>query len=205
MQMVLQMIIIKKSRRNRDVMKAEELFDKYTNFAYKIAHKYSNYSRETEDIKQQALMGLWVASKEYDASKGFPFMSFANVVINNQILIYLRKVKKHVGIQSLDKPMNEQQHLIDITADNKDYILELEEQLDLEKIKQIACDENLQGKDIKAFRLLLQGKTQKEVASQMKIAQPTVARMKQRAIKKIQKIYMNKNRGGLLQCKMIKD
>lgn len=186
-------------------MKAEELFDKYTNFAYKIAHKYSNYGRETEDIKQQALMGLWVASKEFDESKGFPFMSFANVVINNQILIYLRKVKKHVGIQSLDKPTNEQQNLIGIIADDKDYILELEEQLDLEKIKQIAYDESLQEKDIKAFRLLLQGKTQKEVASQMKIAQPTVARMRQRAVEKIQKIYMGKNRGGLLQCKMIKN
>ena len=182
-------------------MKAEGLFDKYTNFAYKIAHKYSNYSRETEDIKQQALMGLWIASKEFDESKGFPFMSFANVVINNHILIYLRKVKKHVGIQSLDKPTNEQQNLIGIIADDKNYILELEEQLDLEKIKQIAYDENLQGKEIKAFRLLLQGKTQKEVASQMKITQPAVARMRQRAVEKIQKILMSKNRGGYCSAK----
>lgn len=186
-------------------MKAEELFDKYTNFAYKIAYKYSNYDKETEDIKQQALMGLWIASKEFDESKGFSFMTFANAVINNQILLYLRGIKKHIGNPSADKPINEQQYLIDVLADDKDYILELEEQLDLGKVKQTVYDERLQDKDIKAFRLLLQGKTQKEVASQMKMSQPTVAKMKQRAIEKIQKIYMSKNGGGPLQCKTIKN
>ena len=59
----------------------------------KIANKYrANYSEEFEDIKQLALIGLWKAVTRYNGKNALS--TFAYVVIQNEINLYLRKIKK---------------------------------------------------------------------------------------------------------------
>lgn len=162
-------------------MKAEELFDKYTNFAYKIAHRYSNYDKETEDIKQQALTGLWIASKEFDESKGFPFMSFASVVINNQILMYLKKIKRHMGAVSANKEVAENIELLEIIPDThylEDKESELECNLILKEIK------NERTRYI--FAQLAIGRSQTDIADELGVSRYFVSQIKCMEAKKLQ-------------------
>ncbi len=171
-------------------MNAEELFNKYINFAYKIAGKYFNYPLEKEDIIQQALEGLWVASNKFDESKKISFMTFANTVINNNILIYLRKIKRHMGHTSLDKQFEERYCLADIIPSNEDYIFEVEEQIDIDSISKIFNIIKLEDKDAMVFKLLIQGKTQKEIACMINSSQGNVSRIKKKISQKLLKEYL---------------
>ncbi len=187
-------------------MEAEELFKKHVDFAYWIANKYvKSYTPEREDIYQEALKGLWKAVLSFDSSKKIKFMSYAGRVITNEVLMYLRKLKKSALNISIYTPLNEQQCLLDTIKDDMCCVLEIEEKMDLDIVRDILNNYDLQDRAIEAFKLLLQGKTQKEVAKKMKITQPAVAGMKDRAMRKIQKIYLNTNRGETLMCKTIKN
>lgn len=177
-------------------MDAKELFDKHTNFAYKLASKYFNYPKEREDIIQQALLGLWIAAENFDENKGTKFMTFAGICINTSILRYLRKVKKHTECQSIDAPIAENMNLLDFLEDDTDYIQELEEKIELDKIRKILDNLTLKKRDSEIFKLLLEGKKQPELAKIYALAQPTISRIKKRVEKKIRKIYLKENGGA---------
>lgn len=49
-----------------------------------------------DDIRQEALIGLWHACQRYDNSRGVPFSSFAWPVIANQVGMYLRRIRPHI-------------------------------------------------------------------------------------------------------------
>lgn len=75
-------------------MTKEELFEKNTLMAYKIANKYrTNYNRYYEDIKQEALLGLWRACQTYNEST--KFSTYAYVCIKNTVNMYIRRFRKH--------------------------------------------------------------------------------------------------------------
>lgn len=177
-------------------MDAKELFDKHTNFAYKIANKYFNYPKEREDIIQQALLGLWIAAENFDGSKDTKFMTFAGICINNSILMYLKKIKKHIGHQSIDAPIAENMNLLDFLEDDTDYIQELEEKIELDKMRKILDNLDLKRRNVEIFKLLLEGKKQHEVAKIKGVTQPVISRIKKRVEKKIREIYLKENGGA---------
>lgn len=75
-------------------MTKEELFEKNTLMAYKIANRYrTNYNRYYEDIKQEALLGLWKSCQTYNEST--KFSTYAYVCISNTINMYIRGLRKH--------------------------------------------------------------------------------------------------------------
>lgn len=169
-------------------MDKEKLFNENIKIAYTIANTYKNYIYEREDIKQQALMGLWKAAVNYDERKGFKFSTFANVVIRNSINIYLRSVKKHCGNIFLYTTCAEGElSLEDMLADPKDCIEKMENIIDsniiLSKIK----------KDRDKFIIIetiLKGTNHKIIAKKLNISKLTVATLKYKILRKLREEFL---------------
>ncbi len=61
-----------------------------------VAHNYRNTGVEFEDLEQTARIGLIKAAKAYDPSRGVKFSTYAVPVINNEMNMMLRKMRKNV-------------------------------------------------------------------------------------------------------------
>lgn len=169
-------------------MSRDELFDNNIKLAYFTANKYLSFGLKMgimDDLKQEALEGLWKACVNFQDKKGVKFSTFAITVINNQILMYLRKYKKQPTMLSLQQEIGDQIYLQNIIRDEKDYFGELYEEIETHKVKSLIS--NSTSKDMEVLKELMKGRTQDEVAREFKISQPHASRLKTRAVAKIQK------------------
>jgi RNA polymerase sporulation-specific sigma factor len=66
-----------------------------------IALKYKENAYNLDDIISEGRIGLVKAANTFDESKGFQFATYASRCINNEILMFFRREKKHHGF-SLD-------------------------------------------------------------------------------------------------------
>lgn len=84
----------------------EELFQEHQLFAYWLLNKQFPSIANDEDVKQEALIGLWAACCTYDSSLG-KFSTLATRCITNQVLMWIRKSNKYkkVAACSLDDPI----------------------------------------------------------------------------------------------------
>ena len=163
-------------------MTNEEMFNKNTNIAYKIANRYLvNYANEYEDIKQVALMGLWKAVLTFNDTHAFS--TYAYTVISNEINMYLRTIKKNNSTISLKQEVKENITLEDILADKNNYIEKLENNLDIENYISQIRNSKLKGKEKTVFELTLKGYKQRQIAKITGCSQPQVSRL----IKKLRK------------------
>lgn len=181
-------------------MTNEDIFNANIKIAYKIANAYKiNYPNEFEDIKQIALIGLWKAICTYNQK--YKLSTYAYKVISNEINLYLRNAKKHFNLISLNT-------LIIGSDDNSielQDILPSKESIDEDIINKIETDNlhlaiqniynNLTDRDKEVYKLLLQGKTQNDIAKIFKISQACVCRIQQRINIKIKNEYL---KGGKL-------
>jgi len=85
----------------------EELVTGNMKFAYHIAWKFKNSEISMDELIAIALFGLVKAANAYDEGKGFKFSTFAGTVIQNEILMEIRKLRRHAGIRSLEEPLND--------------------------------------------------------------------------------------------------
>lgn len=171
-------------------MTKEEMFNKNTKIAYKIANRYlKNHSEEIEDIKQVALLGLWKAVLNYN--KKYAFSTLAYKIIENEINYYLRKDKKKQLDISINTKVNENTTIENTLAEEKNYIEELEDKIELEEIRKITTEElnKLSNRDKRIYQYLEQGKKQQEISKIFKVSQPQVAKIQRKIIKRVCKRY----------------
>lgn len=69
---------------------------------YHIAHKFSNTKIDIEDLASIAKIGLIKAYNTFDLDKGIKFATYCATIMHNEILMYLRKDKKHNSLVYLD-------------------------------------------------------------------------------------------------------
>lgn len=169
-------------------MTKEELFEKNTLMAYKIANKYrTNYNRYYEDIKQEALLGLWRACQTYNEST--KFSTYAYVCIKNTVNMYIHRLRKHE-----DRNIS----IYTITVDNlsiedslgaeDENIEQLEDSMILDEVMKSynKCFRN--DREKKVYKLFLNGKKQQEIGDIVRASQPVVSRIERRVTKRIGKI-----------------
>lgn len=172
-------------------MTKEELFERNTLMAYKIANKYRiNYLKEYDDIKQEALVGLWKACEKYNDSKG-AFSTYAYICISNNINIYIRHLRKHENREiSLFAPIGENLYLEDTLGAEDENIERLEDRMILnDMIKNYNnCFENDQER--KVYKLFLSGKKQKHISNIIGISQTQISRIEKRINNRINKLII---------------
>ena len=162
-----------------------------------LAKKYENTKVDLEDLVSIGTIGLIKGINTFKPDKNIKLATYASRCIDNEILMYLRKIKKsktEVSIDaslSLDAEGNEL-HLEDILGTDADIVTRgIEEETD----KKLMLDEvmklNSRDRDIIILRYGLMGHnelTQKEVAELLGISQSYISRIEKKVIRRLKNI-----------------
>ncbi len=69
---------------------------------HEVSTKFKNTLCDKKDLVSIGLIGLLKAVDTYDVSKGFDITTYASRCIDNEILTYLKKIKKYQNVTSID-------------------------------------------------------------------------------------------------------
>lgn len=161
-----------------------------------IAKKFDNSGVAMDDLISIGSIGLIKAVNSYKTDKNIKLATFASKCIENEILMFLRKVVKCKAEVSLDEPLNtdadgNELQLTDVLGASDEDVYETTEQKvmsgELHKaISKLKTNEKM----IIELRFGLNNKdekTQKEVADMLGISQSYISRLEKKIIKKLKK------------------
>lgn len=168
-----------------------------------IAKKFENTGVSLEDLTSIGTIGLIKAVNSFNSEKAIKLATYASRCIENEILMYLRKISNHKSNISLDEPLSTDGEgnellLSDILGTDSDIIPnEIENKFEKEIL--LSAIEKLKEREkiIIGLRFGIFGgieKTQKEVADIMGISQSYISRLEKKIISKLKKT-IEKNNG----------
>ena len=164
--------------------------------AKKFEYGYSNL----EDLISIGTIGLIKAVKTFCPEKNVKLATYASRCIENEILMYLRKVSQIKGEVSIEEPINSDSDGNEllfadvISTESDDLNLSLERESEQKVLIDIVNNLSEREKIIVELRFGLFGKkelTQKEVADFLGISQSYISRLEKRIIKRL-KAEINK-------------
>lgn len=161
-----------------------------------IAKKFEGASVAIDDLISIGTIGLIKAANTFKPEKNIKLATYASRCIENEILMYLRKINVHKGDVSIDEPLNtdwdgNELLLSDVLGSEPDEInrsLEYEAEKDLLLKTVDALPER--EKMIMNLRFGLgagREYTQKEVADMLGISQSYISRLEKRIITKLRR------------------
>lgn len=170
-------------------MSIEEVYQKFKNFIYKQCQSWCG-KYEFDDLKQVAFIGLQKAYESYDINKDILFLTYASMIIGNELKTYHRKNKKHEDVFSLNRTFSfkdDEMEYIDTISDNTDYEEIAFNNIQCENLKNAIEKLNTVDREI-VEELGLNFKSQKEVAEKLNLSRPYLSRKYRRILEKIRKI-----------------
>ena len=156
-----------------------------------IARKFDNTGIDLEDLISIGTIGLIKAVKSFDVEKNIKLATYASRCIENEILMYLRRMVKVRNEISLDEPLNvdyEGNELLmsDILGTEPDLVSkDIENSVEKQLLWGAIDKLNKREKEIMQMRFGLAGleeKTQKEVADMLGISQSYISRLEKKII-----------------------
>lgn len=161
-----------------------------------LARKFENTGVELEDLISIGTIGLIKATKTFRTDRGIKLATYASRCIENEILMYIRKIGPRRVEVSLEEPLHtdwdgNELHLADILGSDEDSIwCELESDEDRRTVA--AAIRTLPERDRKiiALRFGLGGHpplTQKEVADLLGISQSYISRIEKKNMERLRK------------------
>lgn len=84
-----------------------ELFEPNIGIARSLASWFWMEGAEREDVEQEALCALWIASRDYNASTGVPFPAFARIVIRRRLSTAVKSAQR-----MKNAPLNDSQRVV---------------------------------------------------------------------------------------------
>lgn len=180
----------------QDELVKKKLIEHNLRLVVYIAKKFENSLVEIEDLISIGSIGLIKAINSFNGDKNIKIATYASRCIQNEILMYLRKISKQKNFVSIDDPLNIDSEgnellLTDLVSIDSD-IPEVDVEKETEKniLWNILNRLNSREKEIMIMRFGLDGnieKTQKEVADDLGISQSYISRLEKRIIKQIKK------------------
>lgn len=161
-----------------------------------ISRRFENTGINLEDLISIGTIGLIKAISTYRMEKNIKLATYASRCIENEILMYIRKISAQKTEVSLDEPINmdydgNELLLSDILGTEEDMILRpLEDDVDLCVLRQAVKELPEREREIVIMRFGLYGHkelTQKEVAQYMGISQSYISRLEKRIMLKLRK------------------
>ncbi len=161
-----------------------------------IARRFENTGVPIEDLISIGSIGLIKGINTYRRDKNIKLATYASRCIENEILMYIRKIANQKNEVSLDEPINmdydgNELLLSDILGTDEDMILRpMEDDVDLCLLRQAVQELPPRERDIITMRFGLGGRkelTQKEVAEIMEISQSYISRLEKRIMQKLRK------------------
>lgn len=161
-----------------------------------IAKKFEGPDVDIEDLISIGSVGLIKAVNSFKSDKNIKIATYASKCIENEILMYLRKISKYKREISIDEPLNvdsegNELNLTDLISDDK-YAPQddLDNRVEKQLLWNILNKLNPREKEIMIMRYGLSGKdemTQKEVANDLGISQSYISRLEKKILSRIRK------------------
>lgn len=164
-----------------------------------IAKRFDNTGVEIDELISIGTIGLIKAVKNYNREKNIKLATFASRCIENEILMFLRKMVRIKTEVSLDEPLNvdwegNQLVLSDVLGTDNDMIYkDAENRIENDILRELFDKLNDRDKAIVGMRYGLYGieeKTQKEIADMMNISQSYISRLEKKILLKLRKEFV---------------
>ncbi|MBR2350084.1 MAG: RNA polymerase sporulation sigma factor SigK [Clostridia bacterium] len=164
-----------------------------------IAKRFDNTGVDLEELVSVGTIGLIKAVKSYNSDKKIKLATYASRCIENEILMYLRKMVKIRNEVSLDEPLNVDYEgnkllLSDVLGtDGGEIYKEMESDVEKGILKELFGRLEERDRNIICMRYGLYGveeRTQKEIADMMGISQSYISRLEKRILEKLKSEFM---------------
>ena len=164
-----------------------------------IAKRFDNTGMDMEELVSVGTMGLIKAVRSYNGDKKIKLDTYASRCIENEILMYLRKMVKTRNEVSLDEPLNVDWEgnkllLSDVLGtDGGEVYKEMEADVEKNILREIFSKLDERDRAIICMRYGLYGvkeRTQKEIADMMNISQSYISRLEKKIIDKLKAEYL---------------
>ena len=161
-----------------------------------ISRRFENTGINIEDLISIGTIGLIKAINTFDTDKKIKLATYASRCIENEILMYLRKVGNQKTEISFDEPLNtdwdgNELLLSDILGTDADIVMQpIEDDVDKKLLMDAIALLSPREKEIITLRFGIgkpNEKTQKEVADMMGISQSYISRLEKRIISRLRR------------------
>ena len=173
-----------------------ELIEHNLRLVVYISKRFENTGINIEDLISIGTIGLIKAVNTFNSSKKIKLATYASRCIENEILMYLRKISSQRTEVSFDEPLNtdwdgNELLLSDILGTDEDEVSRpLEDDADRQMLMAAIDCLNEREKTIILMRFGLSGSgeyTQKEVADMMGISQSYISRLEKKIIDRLRR------------------
>ena len=162
---------------------------------YEVSNKFLNVDYDKKDLVSIGNIGLLKAINTYDVSKEFEFATYAARCIDNEILMFLRKLKKHQNTDSIDRVVfrdkdGSELKLEDKLSDGSDLVEDHEQNETHNIIRKLVKKLPDRDKEIVMLHFGFYNDriyTQKEIADKFNISQSYVSRLITKIVKRLGK------------------
>lgn len=161
-----------------------------------IARRFENTGVGIEDLISIGTIGLIKAVGTYNPEKNIKLATYSSKCIENEILMYLRKLSSRRNEVSFDEPLNtdwdgNELLLSDVLGTEGDVVMKpLEDDVDRSLLLEAVSRLSQREQTIVTMRFGLDGRperTQKEVADLLGISQSYISRLEKRIIARLKK------------------
>lgn len=168
-----------------------------------IVKKYDHRKEDMDDLISIGTIGLIKGVDSYSYKHGTRITTYCARCIENEILMYFRSDKKNSKNISInegigfDKDGNEITFLDILTTPEQDFAMNIHKQDNIDLLKQYYQVLTPREKEIITARYGLDNQdtiTQKEIAKKLKISRSYVSRIEKRALTKMLREFMKKNK-----------
>ena len=169
-----------------------------------ISKRFENTGVNIEDLISIGTIGLIKAVNTFKPGRKIKLATYASRCIENEILMYLRKISSQRSELSFDEPLNtdwdgNELLLSDILGTEEDEVSRpLEDDADRQMLMEAVSALNGREKEIIMLRFGLLGSkeyTQKELADLLGISQSYISRLEKKTINRLRKDMLKK-----MQC-----
>ena len=184
--------------RNGDITARNKLVEHNLRLVAHIVKKYYATGAEQDDLISIGTIGLIKAVSTFKSDKNIRLATYAARCIENEILMFFRNQKKASQDVFISDPIDTDKEghsltLIDVIADNRDIVEEIDTKMKLQKLKVILSgilDER--ERQIIEMRYGICGKTeltQREIAKKLGISRSYVSRIEKAALEKLRRQF----------------
>lgn len=160
---------------------------------YEVTTRFKYVEYEKKDLVSIGNIGLIKAITTFDKSRKVEFSAYTARCIDNEILMFLRKIKKDQNVDSLNKQIKHDKEgrelkIEDIISDTSNIIEDYEKNITYKSIQEIIKKLPNRDKEIIILRFGFYNNevhTQEEIANMMSISRSYVARLIAKIVKRI--------------------
>ena len=161
-----------------------------------ISRRFENTGINLEDLISIGTIGLIKAINTFRSDKNIKLATYASRCIENEILMYLRKISNQRSEVSFDEPLNtdwdgNELLLSDVLGTDEDEVSRpMEDDADRRALHEAVAKLSERDRDIISLRFGLLGRreyTQKEVADRMGISQSYISRLEKRILLRLRR------------------